>query len=173
MTVRMGVRGFSEVPLSVDVDGNGTDDFRGVVGADDFRATYTQAGMYVPTVRLMTPAGDLLVRRGLVQVYDPALLDVRLRAVWAGFTDALRNGDVDAAVSFIVAERRTAWAGYFRALPAEALRDVDEIFPAIAFVDAGAGGAQYEMVVEQDGVASSYAVWFQIDADGRWRLWRF
>ena len=70
-------------------------------------------------------------------------------------------------------ERRQAWAEYFRALPADAMADVDQVFPAISLVEVGAGGAQYEMVAERDGVLFSYAIWFQVDADGRWRLWRF
>jgi hypothetical protein len=34
-------------------------------------------------------------------------------------------------------------------------------------------GAQYEMLRQQDGQVFSYAVWFQLDHDGLWRLRRF
>ncbi|MBI2185532.1 MAG: hypothetical protein HYU37_00240 [Acidobacteria bacterium] len=161
------------MPLSIDVDSDGADEFTGIAAAEDFATTYTRPGVYVPVVRVMTTDGSVLVRRGLVEVYDPVALDARLQAVWAGFKDALRTGDIDAAVRFIVAERRDAWAEYFRALPADVLREVDAIFPTIAAVEVGARGAQYELVIEENGVMLSYAVWFQIDADGRWRLSRF
>lgn len=173
LTVRIGLHGFSDVPLSIDVDSDGADEFTGIAAAEDFATTYTRPGVYVPVVRVMTTDGSVLVRRGLVEVYDPVALDARLQAVWAGFKDALRTGDIDAAVRFIVAERRDAWAEYFRALPADVLREVDAIFPTIAAVEVGARGAQYELVIEENGVMLSYAVWFQIDADGRWRLSRF
>jgi streptogramin lyase len=173
LDVRIALHGFSDVPLAIDLEGDGTDEFDGIVGADTFEAAYTRPGIYLPTVRVQMPNGDLLVRRGRVEVYDRAALDARLQAVWAGFRDALEQGDADAAASFILAERRAAWAEYFRALPADTFQAIDDLFPAIVFVEAGAGGAQYEMVAERGGLLFSYAVWFQLDADGRWRLWRF
>jgi len=173
LSVRIGLHGVSDLPIAIDLEGDGTDEFTGVAAADDFQAAYTRPGSYVPNLRITVPDGSLLVRRGLVEVYDRVALDAHLQAVWSGFKDALRNNDAAAAAAFIVAERREAWAEYFRALPADVAGDVDTLFPAITFVDAGARGAQYEMLVQQDGVTFSYAVWFQVDADGRWRLWRF
>lgn len=173
LMVRIGLHGFSGLPVAIDADGDGTHEFDGVLDGDDFYATYAQPGVYVPTARITTPDGNVRTRRGIVEVYDRSVLDARLQAVWSGFKDALRSGDVDMAVSFIVAERREAWAEYFRAVPPAAFTDVDALFPAITLVEAGSGGAQYEMVAERDNLMFSYAVWFQIDADGRWRLWRF
>ena len=111
--------------------------------------------------------------RGLVEVYDRPALDTQLQTTWRAFTAALRAGDVDLAVSFIAEERRQPWTDYLRALPADGLADVDRLFTSITLVDVGAGGAQYEMVAERDGLLYSYAVWFQVDSDGRWRLWQF
>ena len=173
LTVRIGLHGFGGLPVSIDLEGNGTDEFTGALDGDDVVATYAQPGVHLPAVRIMMPDGSVLTRRGLVEVYDRAVLDARLQAVWGGFREALRNADVDAAVSFIAAERRQAWAAYLRELPPDALGDVDQLLPGIALVEAGIGGAQYEMVAERDGLFFSYAVWFRIDADGRWRLWRF
>jgi len=173
VTVRLGLHGFSGVPAAIDLDGDGVLEFDGVLSSDDFYGTYSRAGIYVPTVWITTPDGEVRARRALVEVYERSVLDARLQAVWKGFKDALRKGDIDAVVSFVVEERRQAWAEYFRALPADAMADVDQVFPAISLVEVGAGGAQYEMVAERDGVLFSYAIWFQVDADGRWRLWRF
>ena len=173
LTVRIGLHGFSGLPVAIDADGDGTHEFDGVLDGEDFYATYAESGVYVPTARIMTPDGNVLTRRGIVEAYDRPVLDARLQAVWSGFKDALRNGDVDVAVSFIGAERREAWAEYFLALPPAMFADVDLLFPAISLVEAGSGGAQYELVADRDGLIFSYAVWFQIDADGRWRLWRF
>ncbi|MBI4886903.1 MAG: hypothetical protein HY824_07415 [Acidobacteria bacterium] len=173
LTVRVGLQGRGDGPLSIDVDGDGTPEFEGAFDGDEFYATYPVAGAYVPTVRITTPDGSVLTRRGLVEVYDRAVLESRLQAVWKGFKDALRDGNVEAAAAFIAAERRAAWIDYLSSLPAEAFADVDLVFTAIALVEAGYGGAQYEMVAERDGLLFSYAVWFRIDAEGRWRLWRF
>ena len=173
LPVRIGVHGLAGTSIAVDFEGDGTIDFEGEPATDNLYFTYAQAGIYIPTLRLTTPDGQVLTRRGLVEVYDPARLDARLQAVWAGFKDSLRKGDVAAAVSFIAAERRAGWGEYFASLSPDAFEDVDLVFTAIALVGAGYGGAQYEMVAERGGLIYSYAVWFQIDADGRWRLWRF
>ncbi len=173
LPVRIGVHGLAGAPITVDFEGDGTIDFEGEPQSDNLYFTYSPAGIYVPIVTFTTPDGQVLSRRGLVEVYDPARLDARLQAVWAGFRDSLRKGDVAAAVSFIAAERRAGWSEYFASLPPDAFEDVDLVFTAITLVGAGYGGAQYEMAAERDGLIYSYAVWFQIDADGRWRLWRF
>ena len=173
LPVRIGVHGLAGTPIAVDFEGDGTIDFEGAPETDNLYFTYPQAGVYMPTLRLTTPDGQAVTRRGLVEVYDPARLDARLQAVWAGFKDSLRKGDVAAAVSFIAAERRAGWGEYFASLPPGAFEDVDLVFTAITLVGAGYGGAQYEMTAERDGLIYSYAVWFQVDADGRWRLWRF
>ena len=91
LNVWIGFPGFSGVPISIDVEGDGSDDFTGVATTDGFHAAYTRAGTYVPTVRITMPDGSPLVRRGLVEVYDFAALDARLQGVWSGFKDALRN----------------------------------------------------------------------------------
>lgn len=173
LTVRIGLHGFSGLPVAIDADGDGTHEFERVLDGNDFYATYEQSGVYLPTARIMTSDGNVRTRRGIVEVYDGAVLDARLQAVWSGFKEALRKGDLESAVSFIVAERREGWAEYFRGVPPALFADVDELFPAMTLVEVGSGGAQYEMVAERDGLMFSYAVWFQTDADGRWRLWRF
>lgn len=173
LTVRFGLRGWSGFQVAVDIEGDGTAEFEGQAGADDFYATFEGPGVYVPTVRITTALGEVLTRRGIVEVYDRAVLDARLQAVWGVFKDALRSADVTAAVAFIAVERRAPWAEFFSALPAEAFADVDRIFTTMTFVEAGYRGAQYEMLAERDGLLYSYAVWFRIDDDGRWRLWRF
>ena len=173
LTVRVGLSGWLGSHLAIDVDGDGTNEFEGLSDADDFSATYERAGVYLPSVRITTPDGEVLTRRGVVEVYDPVVLETRLQAAWTGFKDALRDASVQTAVSFIAAERRAAWAEYFAALPPEALADVDLLFTTMTLVEVGYGGAQYEMLAERDGLIYSYAVWFRIDEDGRWRLWRF
>ncbi|MBM3817425.1 MAG: hypothetical protein FJW14_00210 [Acidimicrobiia bacterium] len=173
LPVRVSVAGFVGAPVAIDFEGDGTVDFDGVPDDDSLYFTYATAGIHVPALRFTAPDGTVLTQRAVVEVYDGSRLDARLQAVWAGFRDSLRKGDVAAAVSFIAAERRGGWAEYFASLPPDAFEDVDLVFTAITLVEAGYGGAQYEMVAERDGLIYSYAVWFRLDADGRWRLWRF
>ena len=173
LNVRIGLRGWSGSAVTIDIDGDGTNEFDGQLDADDVSVTYERAGVYVPTVRMTTPEGEILTRRGVVEVYDRAVLDARLQAVWSGFKDALRGASVETAIDVITAERRAAWADYFSTVPPDAFADVDLVFTDMTLVEVGAGAAQYEMLAERDGLLYSYAVWFRVDADGRWRLWQF
>jgi hypothetical protein len=172
LSVRFALRDWPGAQVLVDVDGDGISEFEEQLDTGEFQITYPRAGVYLPTVRITTPEG-VLTRRGAVEVYDGAVLDGRLQAIWTGFRDALRGGDVQTAVSFIASERREAWAEYFQALPPGALEDIDLVLTEMTLVEVGYGGAQYEMVADRGGLLYSYAIWFRIDADGRWRLWRF
>ena len=173
LAVRVGLEGLRDTQVSIDFDGDGTIDFEGQPAEEARAVTFEQPGIYLPTVRFVGDDGAVVTRRGLVEVYDRTALDAQLQTTWNAFTAALGRSDADAAVSFIVAERRQAWADYLRGVSADALADVDRLFTAITLVDVGSGGAQYEMVAERDGLLYSYAVWFQLDSDGRWRLWQF
>jgi hypothetical protein len=44
---------------------------------------------------------------------------------------------------------------------------------SIQLVEVGFGGAQYEMLRQRGDETLSFAVWFQLDHDGLWRLRRF
>jgi hypothetical protein len=173
LVVRLGLRGWTGSTAAIDIEGDGATEFDGQLDADDVHVTYEQAGVYATTVRITTSGGEVLIRRGRVEVYDRAELDARLQGIWTAFKDALRGADVETAAGFIVSERRSAWRDYFSAASAEALADIDLVFASMTLVGVGYGGAQYEMVAERDGVLYSYPVWFRIDGDGRWRLWRF
>ena len=164
--------GFRGQRVTIDIEGDGTNEFDGIADSDEFLATYNRPGAHVPSVR-MTATNGTIVRRGLVQVYDRASLDLRLQAVWRGFKDALRQGNIQTAVSVIVAERRAGWADFFAALPPDAFQDVDLVYTNVRLVDAGFEGAEYEMLAVRDGVEVSFPIWFAVDDDGRWRLWRF
>jgi hypothetical protein len=53
------------------------------------------------------------------------------------------------------------------------LANIDQYMTTVQLVEVGFAGAEYEMFRVQDGQTLSFAVWFQIDQDGRWRVRRF
>lgn len=158
--------------VALDLEGDGTIDFQGP-SLDDQAFTYAQPGVYVPTLTVTDRTGARQVAATLVQVYDMAMLDQRLQAVWQGFKDAVRAGDLARAVSFIHSSARARYQAQLSRLGAATLAAIDSYLTAIQLVEVGFGGAQYEMLRERDGRTLSFAVWFQLDADGLWRLRRF
>jgi hypothetical protein len=158
--------------IALDADGDGTAD-RQSATLRGMSFTFSEPGVYPSLVTFTDLNGQAETATTIVQVYDRAALDQRLQAVWQGIRDALRMGDVSRAVSFIHSDRRERYRAQFRQLTPAARARVDQFMPPIHFVSVDFGGAQYEMLRQQDGQTYSYAVWFGVDLDGLWRLWRF
>lgn len=158
--------------VALDLEGDGRVDFQGP-SFDGQAFAFAQPGLYVPTVTGKDATGATHVATTLVHVYDVTVLDQRLQAVWQGFTEAARVGDVTRAISFIHSATRTRYQAQLSRLGAATLANIDAYLTAIQLVEVGFGGAQYEMLRERDGQTLSFAVWFQLDTDGLWRLRRF
>jgi hypothetical protein len=160
-----------EAHALLDIDSNGIIDFEGST-LEGLTFVYDRPGVYLATLRATT-GGETATYRASVQVYDPAGIDGRVLAVWAGFSAALRSGDISRATSFIHGNRRARWQEYFGQLTSDELAEEAAAFTNIERVRVGRGGAEYEMLREEDGRIFSYPVVFVADIDGRWRLWQF
>lgn len=170
--------GFSLSPLgpgatvALDFDGDGVVDFQGAT-LDRSTFSYTRPGIYSPSAQITDTQGQISTATTLVQVSDPAALDVRLQAVWQGLKDALRAGDLALAGTFIHSDARSGFADLVNRFSATSLATIDQEMTTIQLVEVGPGGAQYEMLRPRDGQLMSFAVWFQLDHDGLWRIRRF
>lgn len=162
--------GVSQVAL--DADGDGVVDFQGAT-LEGRTFTYIRSGIFVPTVRVTDTQGTVHTAVTLVHVIDPIALDLRLQAVWNGFKDALRAGDLGRAAGFLHSDTRGRYQMQLARLSAPTLANIDQQMATIQLVEVGFAGAQYEMLRFRDGQMLSFAVWFQLDQDGLWRLRRF
>lgn len=158
--------------VSLDADGDGTVDFQGASLAG-FSFTYSRPGLYTPQATIADSRGSMHTATTLVQVLDATSLDRRIQYVWLQLKDALRADNVPLALTFVHSQARDRYSAIFNALEAGALANIDQHLTTIQFADAGLAGAQYEMKRTEDGQVLSYAVWFQLDEDGLWRLRRF
>ena len=158
--------------IALDLDGNGSADFQGTSLTGQL-FTYNQPGLFTPTVQITDSQGQTYTASSFVQVLDQAALDGQLQAVWQGFKNALRAGDISQAVSFLHSESRAAYQAKLAQFNATTLANIDQYLTSIQLVEAGFGGAQYEMIRNQGGQAVSFSVWFRIDQDGLWRIRRF
>lgn len=158
--------------VKLDLEGDGSVDFEGP-RLDGQEFTYAQPGVYVPSVQVTDLDGQIHSATTLIEVYDRSALDRRLQLVWADFKDAVRQGNVARAVSFLHSETRDAYAEQLGLLRPQTLARIDTYLTAIELVEVGPGGAEYEMLRDRDGVTLSFAVWFRVDHDGIWRLFRF
>lgn len=158
--------------LTLDLEGDGTVDFQGP-SLEGQRFTYGQPGVFAPSVQVTDRDGRVHRAATLVHVADPVALDARLQAVWQSLKDALRAGDLAAAAQFLHSGVRARYLALFARLSPAALAAIDQYMTAIRLEEVGFGGAKYEMLRPQEDVTLSFAVWFQLDVDGHWRLRRF
>jgi hypothetical protein len=158
--------------FAFDLDGDGTLDTP-FGPAKDMDHTYAQSGVYLPTVHVREHTGSVSKTSALVWVADPAALNARLQSIWTGLKDALRNGNVSQALGFIHSDTRQTYERMWTRLDPATLAAVDTILTSIALVEIGPGDAEYEMLRQRGADTLSFAVRFELDLDGVWRLRRF
>jgi hypothetical protein len=156
------------VRVEADYDGNGTTDFTGPT-LDGETFTYTQAGVYIASVTVVDNLGVTRTARTVVQVRDRASLDGLLQAKWTVFKDALRRGDVEAALAIVVVGQRAGYREMLNALTVP-YASIDVALRDISFVTAIGDSVEYSMLRLEAGVPISYIVVFATDDDGVWRL---
>jgi hypothetical protein len=135
--------------------------------------TYATPGLYLPTVTVTDARGTRHTAAAVIQVYDRAALDTLLQGKWSNLKDALRAGDIPRAVTVLHTDTRAAYEAQLRRFRPATLANLDRYMTTIQLIEVGPGGAQYEMLRQRDGEILSFAVWFQVDQDGLWRLRRF
>ena len=86
--------------------------------------------------------------------------------------DALRSGDIPAALSQIVARARPVYEEGFQIISAQ-LPIIDEILTPVSLVRIGNNEAVYKASRNDDGIPMSFEVRFAMDVDGFWRVASF
>jgi hypothetical protein len=161
--------------FSFDADGDGRSEAQGGSGVPFTGATFTYSrpGIYAASFAGTDLQGAARSALAVVQVFSPTDLDVRLQFVWSSIKTALKSGDVARAVEFLHSDTRDRYRQQFDRMDRTTLANIDQTMTTIRLVEVGFGGAEYEMLRPRDGKTYSYAVWFQLDRDGLWRLRRF
>ncbi len=157
--------------VSLDLVGDGVADFTGPA-LDGERFVYSAPGLYFPTATVTDQSGATSVVSAVVQVLDLAGLDALLQAKWTGMKDALRRGDIPAALTFIVEGARASYEEALRAITPH-LGAIDTILTDIAGLTAQNGIAVYHAERTDDALPMLFEVRFAIDADGIWRIQSF
>ncbi len=154
--------------VELDGNGDGTIDFTGST-LRGVTVTFAQSGLYFPSVRVTESSGVVRTATAMVQIFDQIQLNTALQAKWAAMKNALRQGNISAALPYIVARRRTTYQNMFNSLTIP-FADIDQILANINFVRVRGVDAEYEMSIVKGGSQYSYMVLFSLDEDGVWRI---
>ena len=91
-----------------------------------------------------------------------------LQAKRQGLKDALRQGTVTQALSFISRSKRATYQRMLSALVSQAL-NIDQVLTNVSFVELRNTRAEYQMLRVDRGLPISHLVVFMLDDDGVWR----
>jgi hypothetical protein len=173
LTVVFTLTGAPGGTIQLDADGDGVVDFQGAA-LDGQGFTYLRPGLYLPTLTVTDAAGNRQTVGAVVQVFDQGALDTLLQTKWTGLRDALRRGDVDAAVSLFALSSRDAYRDQLTALAGVgALAQAGMDLGPIRLAQARQNAVAYDLRAVRNGVEYSFHVLFVVDTDGVWRLWAF
>jgi len=157
-----------EVTVNWDFDGDGITNVT-TTAAGRPRYTYTQPGIYLPTATATDEQGRPVMVKGLVYVDDTAVLQAALQNQWVAMKSALRGGDIDGALTYILGSARSRYNEAFRLLTSQ-LPTIDAILTDLRFVGAFGSEALFAADRTDDGRPMSFEVRFIVDADGLWRI---
>jgi hypothetical protein len=157
--------------LSLDANGDGIVDYTGPL-LDQFPFTFTQPGVYLASATVTTAQGSQVTASALVQVFDTTQLDDLLRSKWAAMKNALRIGDINAALTQIAQRARSRYHEGFQIISAR-LPNIDQILTDISLVEFRENEAIYDATRIDDGLPMAFEVRFVIDGDGVWRVRSF
>jgi len=171
LTVAFALAGGEPSSVMLDLEGDGSVDFTGS-GLETARFTYSQPGVYVPTVTAIDASGNRVSASTVVQVINPAGLDTMLRAKWSAMRDALRAGNIAGGVSHIATDARDGYATAFQAIAAR-LAGIDAILTDITYAEARGAALICHTTRTDAGVVKLFEVRFVMDTDGIWRVEAF
>ncbi len=154
--------------FELDFDGNGSTDFTATTFGEP-QTTYTSQGFFLARLQATDDQNQVYTATALVNVGGIPALEPK----WNGMKDALRQGDIPQALTFIHSQARERYEAVFRHLTPSQLSIIDQYLTTIVPVEIGHNGAEYAMRRTRGGELLSFPVWFKMDSDGIWRLWRF
>jgi len=106
----------------------------------------------------------------------PPEIDRNLRGIWTGLKEALRAGDADKAAGFFCLEDRAGYLRMYNDLK-EKLPQAAAEMAGIEFIEFQGDGAKYRTkrkeAIKGKEYDITYYVYFVVDQDGQWRIYRF
>ncbi len=136
---------------------------------DDEPFTYGQAGGFGAMIALTDDQAVTHRASVRVRVFGAGELNTLVQAKWGALKDALRAGNVSAALNHVAIRKRAAFEGYFNNLTVP-LSSIDQVLTDLTFKEHRGANVEFEMIREQGGERRGYVVLFVLDEDGIWRL---
>jgi len=159
----------------MDYEGDGTVDYTGTA-FENISFTYTAEGIYYPTVTVIDTTGISYSDTMVIVVMNEAELDALLRGKWDAMKSALANQDINSALNDYVEESRDSYNEVFTAIY-DKLPQLVQNMQDIQLIYAENNIAKYRIRRNQlyggQTLTITYYIYFIVDSDGLWRIYKF
>lgn len=162
------------VKLEFDADSDGKPEWSGSPEglSVPYVYTYRTPGNYVAAFRFYDRGGAIQQIQTRLRILNTAAFDAEVQTVWRDMREALRRGDLSAALDCIHTQSRATYKEGFAAIP-DLSRQVNQVLLPIKLVRVDGGEAVYESVDRSGKESISFEVRFNIDYDAVWRVRSF
>ena len=161
------------VRFEIDYDGDGTWEQTAPSIPEDLVMRYATPGIRIATARVTRRDGTVSTATSVIHAQTYQTENALVKEAWSGFRRSLASGNVDAAMSWFVAD--SVRDKYRR--PLETIQPSLPAFAeGIATIDAiwiRAGMAHYLGTRMENGRTMGYHVYFARDAKGLWKVLQF
>jgi hypothetical protein len=141
---------------------------------NEYKFKITIEGIYYFKAQVTDPRGTVYEDTVAVNVLSKEQVDILLRGKWEVMKEAIASQNVDAAILNFVAGSQEVYRIQFEALRPLLPLIVQELNAAgMNLVEMDNRTAEYELLVEREGVRQSFSVRFIKDQNGLWKIWRY
>lgn len=155
--------------LSMDFDGDGTDEFTDADPATLISGGYSTPGVYLARLSVTDQQNQTTTAEVGIVVQDVVAMDTMFKDIWNSMNAALVAGDKATALTFLTARAQTIYDSVFDVLLPH-MPDIVASFTSFQGVKIREGYAEYALNRTINGENHLFLIYFLKDADGVWRL---
>ncbi len=161
----------------MDFDGDRVPDYTGTV-FDGITFTYTAEGVFYPKVTISDNQGNTYSDTVTITVLSKIEIDALLKSRWDEMKGSLASNDIDGALNNFVEESKALYKDIFTAFQAQSqLLQIVQEMQDIQLVYMKNGFAKYRIRKSElyggQTVTITYWVYFAVDTNGVWKIYRF
>ncbi|MBF0592611.1 MAG: PKD domain-containing protein [Nitrospirae bacterium] len=165
----------NSVGYAIDFEGDGSIDYT-ATEFDGVSYTYTNPGVYYPTITVTDSAGNTYTERIVITVLDEAETDAMLRAKWDSMKVALASGNIEGGLQYISTRTRDRYRSVLQFL-GDSVPAIFSSMQEIRLLYVTNGVAMYRIrrtqIVDGSSVELTYYIYLERDTDGVMRIDRF
>jgi len=162
---------FIPVSYQMDFEGDGVVDYSGT-SLEDIEHTYDSEGIFYPKVTVLDEQGTTYSDTIAVIVLSKTEIDTLLKGKWERMKEALRDINIEAALSYFLSSSRERYRQIFTDIT-NYLPELVDSMQLIEMIYAEDGVAEYRIKRTEEVGGVTYYIYFVLNEDGLWKIQQF